>query len=172
VREEGEALGATVAFDALAASDLPVLVSAWDEAAAKGSLSAALRHLTQAYRHAPIEAQDASSEGQARRAPHTALEFVQDPVRMASVTFTAGFVWWLTRSGGLLTTMLLGVPAWRHVDLLPVLARPVDDDDDDKDNDADGDGDDSNRPTRLDVEDSALVELFGAQAGRSPVSAT
>lgn len=166
VREAGEALATTVSFDALGTSDLPVLFSAWGDAAAKGSLGSALRQLSVAYRYAPIEAQDAVSEGNARQTPQTALEFVQDPVRMASVSFTAGFVWWLTRSGGLLTTMLLGVPAWRHVDLLPVLARPVDDKDEDADND------DGSKPTRLDVEDSAIAELFGAQAGRSAVSAT
>jgi uncharacterized delta-60 repeat protein len=54
---------------------------------------------------------------------------VQDPVRVASATLTAGFVWWLTRSGGLLTSILMGIPAWRHVDLLPVLATRRDDDD-------------------------------------------
>jgi hypothetical protein len=56
---------------------------------------------------------------------------VQDPVRVASATLTAGFVWWLTRSGGLLTSILMGIPAWRHVDLLPVLATRRDDDDED-----------------------------------------
>ena len=56
---------------------------------------------------------------------------LSDPVRVASVTLTAGFVWWLTRSGGLLTSILMGIPAWRHVDLLPVLAPRRDDDDDD-----------------------------------------
>ena len=45
----------------------------------------------------------------------------------AAVSFTAGFVWWLTRSGGMLTMMLMGIPAWRHVDLLPVLAEDLDD---------------------------------------------
>jgi hypothetical protein len=59
------------------------------------------------------------------------------PANAAAVGFTAGFIWWLTRSGGMLTMMLMGIPAWRHVDLLPVLARPADDDrgddmDDDK----------------------------------------
>jgi trimeric autotransporter adhesin len=55
----------------------------------------------------------------------------QDPVRVASATLTAGFVWWLTRSGGLLTSILMGIPAWRHVDLLPVLATRSDDDEED-----------------------------------------
>ena len=65
--------------------------------------------------------------------PSGLTQLLQDPVRVASVSFTAGFIWWLTRSGGLLTTMLMGIPAWRHVDLLPVLAQPVDAPDDDAD---------------------------------------
>jgi hypothetical protein len=52
-------------------------------------------------------------------------------VRVASASLTAGFVWWLTRSGGLITSILMGIPAWRHVDLLPVLASREDDDNDD-----------------------------------------
>jgi hypothetical protein len=55
---------------------------------------------------------------------------LQDPVRVASATLTAGFVWWLTRSGGLITSILMGIPAWRHVDLLPVLAARRDDEHD------------------------------------------
>lgn len=50
---------------------------------------------------------------------------------VTGATLTAGLVWWLTRSGGLLTMVLMGVPAWRHVDLLPVLggaSRPADED--------------------------------------------
>jgi hypothetical protein len=53
------------------------------------------------------------------------------------VAFSAGFIWWLTRSGGLLMTMLMGIPAWRHIDLLPVLARPMDDEDDEEEDDDD-----------------------------------
>jgi len=51
---------------------------------------------------------------------------------VAGITVTAGFVWWLTRAGGMLATVLMGVPAWRHIDLLPVLARPDDDDEEDE----------------------------------------
>jgi hypothetical protein len=60
-----------------------------------------------------------------------ALSFDQvfTSAQVASVSFSAGFIWWLTRGGGLLTSMLMGVPAWRHVDLLPVLARNFDDED-------------------------------------------
>jgi hypothetical protein len=58
------------------------------------------------------------------------LDQVFTSANVASVSFSAGFIWWLTRGGGLLTSMLMGVPAWRHVDLLPVLARNFDDEED------------------------------------------
>jgi hypothetical protein len=74
-------------------------------------------------------------------------------VRVASATLTAGFVWWLTRSGGLLTSILMGIPAWRHVDLLPVLAPARDDEDDD---DETGD----NADTKPGERDSIADELF------------
>jgi hypothetical protein len=73
---------------------------------------------------------DTASSAQAEAASRSGAVWgnvVLTPARITSVTFSAGFIWWLTRSGGLLTSMLIGVPAWRHIDLLPVLARDFDD---------------------------------------------
>lgn len=85
-------------------------------------------------RGSDIEIDEASLDRPAGQGgPAGVVETLTDPVRIASATFTAGFVWWLTRGGGLLTTMLMGVPAWRHVDLLPVLARGLDDEDEEQD---------------------------------------
>jgi hypothetical protein len=89
---------------------------------------------------------------------------LQDPVHVVSATLTAGFVWWLTRSGGLLTSILMGIPAWRHVDLLPVLAsRRADDSDDDGLGDA-GSADasaDEPRHSAIDELFSRTSHLFG-----------
>jgi hypothetical protein len=74
------------------------------------------------------DAVDARARGDADGSAFSAA--LQDPVRVASATLTAGFVWWLTRGGGLLTSVLMGVPAWRHVDLLPVLGPSRGDGDD------------------------------------------
>ena len=74
---------------------------------------------------------------------------------MASVAFTVGFVSWLTQSGGLLATMLATVPAWRHVDLLPVLARRLDDEDDDHAGD---------KTTPDEFDDDVVVDLFDGSA--------
>jgi hypothetical protein len=83
---------------------------------------------------------------------------VQDPVRVASATLTAGFVWWLTRSGGLLTSILMGIPAWRHVDLLPVLASRPDDDDEEEDDDTTVPGE--SRLADSALQDSVVDEMF------------
>ena len=61
----------------------------------------------------------------------------------ASVTLTAGLVWWLTRGGGMMFSVLVGVPAWRHVDLLPIVARSADSDDEDEPDDAGTDSSDN-----------------------------
>jgi len=47
------------------------------------------------------------------------------------MVLTAGTVWWALRAGGLLTSLLVSMPAWRHADLLAVL--PDDEDDNDWD---------------------------------------
>ena len=128
-------------------------------AGARGPVEAALRNVALARRSGLIEADTAHTEqlDDGRAAPSTLSELLLDPVRISSVTFSAGFIWWLTRGGGLLTTMLMGIPAWRHIDLLPVLARPADEEDEDEDEpnhggaDADGYGD-ANDPNDPDTE--------------------
>ena len=74
---------------------------------------------------------------------------ITDPVRVTSITLTAGILWTLTRSGGLITTILMGVPAWRHVDLLPVLANQLEDDE----------------PEDETAEHGAAAEMFDRQHG-------
>ncbi len=142
----------TVSFDALALAvgDVSLLAASFDTSVAGGAANAiGMRLSTLLYRSAPVEV-DAGDMVAPRSSVEQLASMVQDPVNVASVTFTAGFIWWLTRSGGLITTMLMGVPAWRHVDLLPVLARPADDDDEPEDLDT--------RHTAFD--DSALADLF------------
>jgi hypothetical protein len=57
----------------------------------------------------------------------------------------------------------MGVPAWRQVDLLPVLARSADDEDDDESDDAARDAADETRPDDLD--DAAVAALFDRARG-------
>jgi hypothetical protein len=134
-RDGAHAIGTLVSlsFGLLGATEAPVLVGAWDDArAAAPGADSAWRGSSSAHRsNAPVEADTALAHraAAATREPATLAEVVLDPVRVSSVAFSAGFIWWLTRSGGLLMTMLMGIPAWRHIDLLPVLARPIEEDD-------------------------------------------
>jgi len=114
-------------------------VGSWSEEAFDGLLqpqteASAPRFGLFTMRGSSIEADagDTSSASASRGAEEALMAALQDPVRVASATLTAGFVWWLTRSGGLLTSILMGIPAWRHVDLLPVLAPARGDEDDDE----------------------------------------
>ncbi len=166
---------ASIGFEAFVHDEgLPAGVSAWDEAA-QGSIGAALRNALLMLRYAPIEADTGDTHtGNERRAPSTLSDMVQDPVRIASVTFTAGFIWWLTRSGGLLTTMLMGVPAWRHVDLLPVLARQDDAHDDAEDTEGNPAARRGQRGAPGSAfDDSAVADLFTPDASsRHPADVT
>ncbi len=47
---------------------------------------------------------------------------VTQPRHLAGVALTVGVVWYATRGAGMLGSALLGVPVWRQVDLLPLLA--------------------------------------------------
>ena len=99
---------------------------------------------------------------------------VTQPAKLTGLSLTAGFVWWLTRGGGMLATVLMSVPAWRHMDLLPVMARGDDDDDgeDERDRPITGDagrpeadvpgpveGDDR-ADSQAGEDDEAVAELF------------
>jgi Domain of unknown function (DUF4347)/Cadherin domain/Right handed beta helix region/Periplasmic copper-binding protein (NosD) len=103
------------------------------------------------------DAGDDTLRAAGRGADEAVLAAMSDPVRVASATLTAGFVWWLTRSGGLLTSILMGIPAWRHVDLLPVLAPAQDDEDDDEDSQGADSRHDAAEPSRR---DSQIDDLF------------
>jgi len=132
VRDDGTGPVASISFDNVTFDAALPLVSIWDEAS-KGSVGAELRNSLLAYRSAAEDTGTAQASAEAAPAPSTLIDMVQDPVRIASVTFTAGLIWWLTGSGSLLTKMLLGVPAWRHVALLPGQAPPPEDEEDDED---------------------------------------
>ncbi|MCI4429030.1 MAG: hypothetical protein JHC40_07680 [Burkholderiales bacterium] len=132
VRDDGTGPVASISFDNITFDTALPLVSIWDEAS-KDSVGAEPRDTPLPYRSAAVGAATAQASAEASPAPSTLSDIVQDPVRIASVVFVAGLIWWLTRSGGLLTTMLLGVPAWRHVDLPSALASPPEDEEDDED---------------------------------------
>jgi VCBS repeat-containing protein/parallel beta-helix repeat protein len=72
-------------------------------------------------------------------APGTKIDFVQDDnfkvdiftagVRITAVSLSVGAVWWALRAGGLTTSLLASLPAWKSFDVLPVLNSEAEDDD-------------------------------------------
>ena len=81
------------------------------------------------------------------------MKFVFEQVGVSGVALTVGVVWWATRVGGLVASMMVTLPAWRSIDPLPVLrdvggaAIPAD-----ADADADGEVDaDEDTPTDEDA---------------------
>ncbi len=75
---------------------------------------------------------------------------------VASVGFSVGLVWWLTRGGGLLASAMMGAPAWKQVDLLTIMTAR---DDDERAEDDDGDDDD---------ESEEVKDLFGKNSSAGP----
>jgi hypothetical protein len=76
------------------------------------------------------EHEDLFARRQTERGPvEQWLVDVSQPQQVVGVSLTAGFVWWLTRGGGLLAGILMVVPAWRQMDLLPVVTRAEEEDD-------------------------------------------
>jgi hypothetical protein len=122
--------GAAVLIDEVLPGTAPIDVSAWDDAQARANwlFNTLLR------RAGVLGVESVPSDGTPADEPDGDGFGLGDvtPSRAVAATFTAGFIWWMTRSGGMLTMMLMGVPAWRHIDLLPVLARDLDDDDEEQ----------------------------------------
>jgi hypothetical protein len=70
-----------------------------------------------------------SAESPARRARAQAgpLHFAaENPERVGAALLTGGAMIWALHSGLLTWLLLLGVPLWRHVDLLPIVASSRD----------------------------------------------
>jgi hypothetical protein len=117
-------------IDEVLPGSAPVDVSAWDDAQARANrlFNTLLRRAgvlgveADLLDATPADDPDGDGFGLGDITPSSAV----------AATFTAGFIWWMTRSGGMLTMMLMGIPAWRHIDLLPVLARDLDDDEEEQ----------------------------------------
>ena len=53
-------------------------------------------------------------------------ELAVSAAQMTGIALTAGTVWWALRVGGLLTSLMASMPAWRHIDPLPILSDDED----------------------------------------------
>jgi hypothetical protein len=71
---------------------------------------------------------------------HDQIKVMMESVRMGGIALSVGVVWWASRVTGLVGSLLASMPAWRHLDPLPIVGR--DDEEewyDAKDSDADAD---------------------------------
>jgi hypothetical protein len=76
-------------------------------------------------------------------------------VRLTGIVMSVGLVTWALRGAGLLTSLLTSIPAWRHLDPLPVLAP-----EEDKPDWGDQEDDDSAR------EEDAVNRMWGGKQNR------
>lgn len=51
------------------------------------------------------------------------IDVVVNGVRLAGMSVSVGVFTWALRAGGLVSSLLASLPAWRYVDPLPVLER-------------------------------------------------
>jgi hypothetical protein len=86
-------------------------------------------------------------------------------VRVVSTALGAGTVWWALRAGGLMTSLLVVLPTWRHVDLMAVLPDR-EDDDDDWDRDA-GPQSTSSADDEFNIDEQAVQGVLEPTADRS-----
>ncbi len=97
-------------------------------------------------------------------APQTNELLGAPAVRITSTVLGAGTVWWALRAGGLMTSLLVVLPTWRHVDLLAVLP---DRDDDEDDWDRDGGPHSTTNADEFDIDEHAVQQVLEPTADRS-----
>jgi VCBS repeat-containing protein len=59
---------------------------------------------------------------ESEKAKEKELELSAEAITGVSITLTAGFVSWALRAGSLMASLLAAMPAWRHLDPMPILA--------------------------------------------------
>ena len=122
VRDGADGMPFTLSFALLSPEELQSQSVTADESSLQRAVDTLLKQ-SFGFVRGSAQIDEPAADARESSATESILRAVTDPVKVSSVAFTAGFVWWLTRGGGLLATMLMGIPAWRHIDLAPVLAR-------------------------------------------------
>jgi hypothetical protein len=69
------------------------------------------------------------------------IEVIMESVEMGGLALSVGVVWWASRVGGLIGSLLASMPAWRHLDPLPIASRDEDEEESDQLQEADPDAD-------------------------------
>jgi VCBS repeat-containing protein len=57
------------------------------------------------------------------------VEILSRGAQITAVSLSVGTVWWALRAGGLFSSLMTSLPAWRSFDVLPVLSRGPEDED-------------------------------------------
>jgi hypothetical protein len=69
------------------------------------------------------------------------IKIIMETVEMGGIALSVGVVWWASRVGGLIGSLLASMPAWRHLDPLPIVGRDEEEEKWDEAGDADADAD-------------------------------
>jgi hypothetical protein len=54
---------------------------------------------------------------------HDRIDVIMESVRMGGIALSVGVVWWASRVSGLIGSLLASMPAWRHLDPLPIVGK-------------------------------------------------
>jgi hypothetical protein len=69
------------------------------------------------------------------------IQIIMETVEMGGIALSVGVVWWASRVGGLIGSLLASMPAWRHLDPLPIVGRDEEEEQWHEGQDADADAD-------------------------------
>jgi len=69
------------------------------------------------------------------------IQIIMETVEMGGIALSVGVVWWASRVGGLIGSLLASMPAWRHLDPLPIVGRDEEEEQWYEQQDADADAD-------------------------------
>jgi hypothetical protein len=69
------------------------------------------------------------------------IQIIMETVEMGGIALSVGVVWWASRVGGLIGSLLASMPAWRHLDPLPIVGRDEEEEQWYEKQDADADAD-------------------------------
>jgi len=83
------------------------------------------------------------------------IRILMESVRMGGIALSVGVVWWASRVTGLIGSLLASMPAWRHLDPLPIVGR-----DDEEEEQWSGSED-----TEADADELAVSMVFESSRG-------
>ena len=95
---------------------------------------------------------------------HNQIQVIMESVRMGGMILSVGVVWWASRVSGLVGSLLSSMPAWRHLDPLPIVGKDKEDDEQAWEQ-LEGSGSDA------DADELAISMVLESSRGRTPETA-